>query len=143
MPRTELWMTVFAGLAGGLAGVLWHGTITAAWLARHDGAGGDAPAADTAARLFAAAAMRAVAGGVLGFLFWLGWGLIALVGQPWYAIGALYGVLIWAATVAPLLGTLLLRRHAPARVLAAHALEWLFTCATIGLLCASAWHRYA
>ena len=32
MPRLELWMTVFAGVAGGLAGVLWSGLVTAVWL---------------------------------------------------------------------------------------------------------------
>jgi len=87
MPRIELWMTIFAGLAGGLAGVLWGGLVTTPWLARR---GADGPAAsqgESAARLLAGAALRAVTGGLLGFLFWLGWGLIALVGQPWYAIG--------------------------------------------------------
>jgi len=143
MPRIELWMTIFAGLAGGLAGVLWGGLVTTPWLARR---GADGPAAsqgETAARLLAGALLRAVAGGLLGFLFWLGWGLIALVGQPWYAIGALYGGLCWAATAAPVLGTLLLRGRGPAALLVAHATEWLFTCAAIGLLCALAWHRYA
>jgi hypothetical protein len=43
----------------------------------------------------------------------------------------------------PVLGTLLLRGQAPVPVLVAHATEWLFTCAAIGLLCALAWHRYA
>jgi len=143
MPRIELWMTVFAGLAGGLAGVLWSGMVTTPWLER---AGVDAAGTariETTARLFAGAALRAAAGAALGFLFWLGWGLIALVGQPWYAIGALYGGLCWAATAAPVLGTLLLRGRGPAALLVAHATEWLFTCAAIGLLCALAWHRYA
>ena len=142
MPRIELWTTVFAGLAGGLAGVLWSGVVTTPWLARAgDVASGSH--AETTARLVAGAALRAAAGAALGFLFWLGWGLIALVGQPWYAIGALYGALCWSAIAAPVLGTLLLRRHAPASLLVAHATEWLFTFAAIGLLCALAWHRYA
>ncbi len=87
--------------------------------------------------------LRAAAGALLGFLFWLGWGLIALVGQPWYAIGLLYGGLGWAALVAPALGTLGLHGHGTTRALTAHALEWLVTCLAIGLLCALAWHRYA
>jgi len=143
MPRIELWMTVFAGLAGGLAGVLWGGMVTTPWLAR----GGHAPAAgsqaETAARVLAGAALRAAAGAVLGFLFWLGWGLIAVVGWPWYAVGLLYGTLAWLALVAPTLGTWLLRGHGPAAAVAAHAVEWLVTCLAIGLLCALAWHRYA
>ena len=140
MPRIELWMTVFAGLAGGLAGVLWSGIVTA----RLDGDGAlPASRTETAARVFAGAALRGMAGAALGFLFWLGWGLIAIVGRPWYEIGLIYGALAWAAVAAPALGTLLLHGHGPARPVFAHALEWLFTCLAIGLLCGLAWHRYA
>jgi len=141
--RIELWMTVFAGLSGGLAGVLWSGLVTSAWPGPGSGPGAGSAHPESASRVLAGAALRAAAGAALGFLFWLGWGLIALVGQPWYAIGALYGGLCWAATAAPVLGTLLLRGRGPAALLVAHATEWLFTCAAIGLLCALAWHRYA
>lgn len=141
MPRVELWTTVFAGLSGGLAGVLWSGLLAALWPAGGNPVADDEP--DTAARVLFGAAVRAAAGALLGFLFWLGWGLIAVVGLPWYAVGALYGLLTWTALAAPTLGTLLLRGHGAARTVAAHAIEWLLTCATIGLLCAWAWHRYA
>lgn len=142
MPRIELWMTVFAGLAGGLAGVLWNGIVTLPWLARGAAARQDSHAA-AAARVFAGAALRAGAGAMLGFLFWLGWGLIAIVGQPWQGIGLAYGLLLWAAAAAPALGTLLLHGDRPSRPILAYAIEWLFTCLAIGLLCALAWHRYA
>jgi len=141
--RIELWMTVFAGLSGGLAGVLWSGLVTASWPGRGlDPAAGGAEG-ESASRVLAGAALRAAAGAALGFLFWLSWGLIALVGTSWYRVGLLYGGLAWAALVAPALGTLVLRGHGPARPLVAHAVEWLLTCLTIGLLCALAWHRYA
>jgi hypothetical protein len=143
MLRIELWMTVFAGLSGGLAGVLWGGIVTRAWLAQGTGQGADDAPAETAAQVLAGAALRALAGAGLGFLFWLGWGLIALIGTPWYAVGLLYGGLAWATVAAPVLGTLLLHGHGQARALLAHAVEWLFTCLAIGLLCALAWHRYA
>jgi hypothetical protein len=142
MPRVELWMTVFAGLSGGLAGVLWNGLVTAPWLARGASCAADTDSG-TAARVLAGAALRAAAGATLGLLFWLGWGLIAIVGLPWYAVGLLYGTITWAGVAAPALGTLLLHAPGPARVVAAHAVEWLFTCLAIGLLCAFAWHRYA
>ena len=141
MARLELWMTVFAGLSGGLAGVLWSGLVTTARLGRDRDPG--EVEAETASRVLAGAALRAAAGAALGFLFWLGWGLIALVGTPWYTVGLVFGGLTWAALVAPALGTLALRGHGPARPLVAHAAEWLLTCLTIGLLCALAWHRYA
>lgn len=142
MPRHELWMTVFAGLAGGLAGVLWSGLVTAAWSPRDGGAPRGTPQ-DTIAQIVLASALRAAAGAVLGFVFWLSWGLIALVGLPWYAVGSIYGGLCWLALVMPALATLALRWPGPRHVVATHAVEWLFTCLSIGLLCALAWHRYA
>ena len=143
MPRIELWMTLLAGLAGGLAGVLWSGLVTAPWLALGRSADTGQGQGETAARLFVDAALRAAAGAALGFLFWLGWGLIAVVGSPWYATGLLFGGLCWAAIAAPVLATLLLHGRAQARPVAAHAVEWLVTCLAVGLLCALAWHRYA
>ena len=142
MPRLELWMTVFAGLAGGLAGVLWSGLVTAVWLPR-EGAAPRGTRQDTAAQIVLASALRATAGAVLGFGFWLSWGLIALVGLPWYAVGLIYGGLCWLALVVPALATLALRWAGLGRVVTVHAAEWLFTCLAIGLLCALAWHRYA
>jgi hypothetical protein len=143
MPRIELWMTVFAGLSGGLAGVLWGGIVTRAWLVQDTGRGADVAPAETAWQVLAGAALRAMAGAALGFLFWLGWGLIALVGTPWYVVGLLYGTVAWVAVAAPVLGTLRLHGHGTTRALVAHAAEWLFTCLAVGLLCALAWHRYA
>jgi len=136
-------MTLLAGLAGGLAGVLWSGLVTTPWLALGGGAVAGKGQGETAARLFVDAALRAAAGAALGFLFWLGWGLIAVVGWPWYAIGLLFGGLCWAAIAAPVLATLLLHDRAQARPVAAHAVEWLVACLSVGLLCALAWHRYA
>jgi hypothetical protein len=135
-------MTVFAGLAGGLAGVLWSGLVTTAWLTR-DGAAPPGTQQDTAVRIVLASALRAAAGAVLGFVFWLGWGLIALVNVPWYTVGLVYGGLCWLALVAPALATLAMRAPGLGRTATAHAVEWLFTCLVIGLLCALAWHRYA
>jgi hypothetical protein len=142
MPRLELWMCVFAGVSGGLAGSLWSGLVTTPWLARNPATAG-LVLPESAARLVAGAVLRGGAGAVLGFLFWLGWGLIAVVGWPWHVVGLLYGGLCWAALVMPVLASLGLRVPNEGRLIAAHALEWLCTCAAIGLACAYAWHRYA
>lgn len=143
MARLELWMTVFAGVSGGLAGMLWSGLVTAPWLARGNPQAATDEPQDTAAAMLAGAAVRAASGGLLGFLFWLGWGLIAVVNTPWYATGLLYGTLCWAALAAPVVGTWPLRRSTGGSAAIAHAVEWLVTCLAIGLLCAYAWHRYA
>ena len=54
-------------------------------------------------RQVAAAALFAAAGAALGFLYWLGWGLISLVNAPWYAVGLVFGALAWAGVALPLL----------------------------------------
>jgi hypothetical protein len=142
VPRFELIVTVLSGLSGGLAGVLWNGLITAPWMERVAPTR-SAGRTETVARLFAGAAIRGAAGAVLGLLFWLGWGLIAVVNVPWYVTGLIYGAVCWSALAAPVLATIGLHRGAAAAVPAAYALEWLFTCLVTGLLCALSWHRYA
>jgi len=141
--RIELIMTVLAGFAGGLAGTLWAGIVSSALLAQRPELSAAGWRPDTAWRVLHTAALYGLCGAAAGLLFWLGWGLIAVVGWPWYEVGLLYGALAWVALAAPALGTLLLRGYGPARPLVAHAVEWLFTCLAIGLLCALAWHRYA
>ena len=144
MPRLELWMTVFAGVAGGLAGVLWSGLVTCGLAAARTAAAAQGAQQDTVAQIVLASALRAAAGAVLGFVFWLSWGLIALVGLPWYAVGSdLRRALLAGARGA---GARPRSRCAGRDRDASwppHAVEWLFTCLAIGLLCALAWHRYA
>ena len=142
MARIELWMTVFAGLSGGLAGVLWSGLVTTPWLGRDRDPG--EVEAETASRVLAGAALRAAAGAALGFLFWLGWGLIALVGTPWYAVGlAVRRAHLGGASSHPRSA----RSRCAATVRRARSLRTPWSgcspASTIGLLCALAWHRYA
>ena len=96
MPRIELWTTVLAGIGGGLAGVLWTSLLASTRLTR--GMVLQPRPEDTAARLLTGSALRAAAGALLGFLFWLGWGLIALVDLHWFAIGLVYGAAIVGLT---------------------------------------------
>ena len=134
-------MSVVAGLSGGLVGVLWSGLVSAPWL---DSAARGAALAlrpETVGRLAAAALLRAGAGAILGFLFWLGWGLIAILRAPWPANGLLFGLLCWAGAALPALAGLGLRIRLPGRLLAVQALDWLVTCLAVGLACAYAWHR--
>ena len=143
MPRIELVMSLFAGLTGGLTGVLWSGLVSSTWTAR---AKRERPASwrpETIAQLVAGALLYAAGGAALGFLFWLGWGLIAVVNTPWYATGLLFGLMSWVAVAVPVLGSLSLRLREFAPVAAVVAVEWLVACLSVGLLCALSWHRYA
>jgi hypothetical protein len=137
--RLELWMSLFAGAAGGLFGVLWHGAVSAVWLRALDPPGTgrrDEPLAE----LVAGAVLRAGAGVVLGLLFWMSWGLIAIVNAPWYAAGAAFALLAWAGLALLASASLTATGVRPAWLLV-HAVEWLATCIAVGLLCAYAWQR--
>jgi hypothetical protein len=141
--RIELVMSLFAGISGGLAGFVWSWLVSAPWIARVGP--GPHPHADSEplARQVAAAALYALAGAALGFLYWLGWGLISLVNAPWYAAGLLFGGLAWAGIALPLIGVLALRLRGFGATALVLAVEWLVTCAAIGLSCAQAWQRHA
>ena len=141
--RIELVMMLLAGFTGGLVGTLWNGLVSPALLARANGGERRGWHHETVGRLFAGALLYGTGGALLGFLFWLGWGLIALVGKPWIAVGLLYGLLCWAGAAVPALGMLHLRLREPKRVAAVLALEWLVACLAIGVLCAVTWHRVA
>jgi hypothetical protein len=142
MPRTELLMSVLSGTSGGLAGLVWSRLVSAGWMARraitHERA-----EAGSILQEVAAGVLFAAAGAALGFLYWLGWGLISLVGAPWYATGAIFGVLAWTGVAGPMAGVLALRSRASRRTAAILAVEWLVTCLAAGLACALAWRRYA
>jgi hypothetical protein len=139
--RTELILSVLAGFAGGLVGSLWSGVVSSTLLAPARAARSEAWHGETVGRLLTGAALYGLGGAVLGFLFWLSWGLIALVEQPWPYVGALFGIVCWAGATLPALAMLHLKLREPPRVALVLAVEWLVACLAIGLLCAMAWHR--
>jgi hypothetical protein len=141
--RIELLMSLLAGFAGGLVGTLWNGLVSPTLLSRVRAGDRQAWHDESAARLFVGALLYGAGGAMLGFLFWLSWGLIALVGKPWPGVGVLFGLLCWAGAAVPVLGMLHLRLREPKRVAAVLALEWLVACLAIGVLCALTWHRVA
>lgn len=143
MPRIELLMSLLAGFAGGLVGTLWNGIVSSALLAQVRAGDRHVWHDESAGRLFVGALLYGACGALLGFLFWLSWGLIALVGKPWLGVGILFGLLCWAGAALPALGMLHLRLRAPKRLAAVLALEWLVACLAIGVLCALTWHRVA
>jgi len=134
-------MSVFAGAAGGLLGVLWHGAVSTPWLAATLGQRVAAERRETLLQLLAGAIVRAAAGVALGALFWASWGLIALVSTAWYVLGAAFGLLCWAGVALPVAASLRTNGDLPPGVLVVHATEWLATCLAIGLFCAYAWRH--
>jgi hypothetical protein len=139
--RIELIMTVLAGCAGGLAGTLWSGTVSAPLLANRPQLRAAGWTPDTGWRVLQTAAVYGCGGAAAGLLFWLGWGLAAFTAVPWFVVGAAYGGLLWLAAALPSL--LLLAVRVPKLRAAAliMAVEALVTTAAIGLLCAYVWHH--
>ncbi len=141
--RIELVMTLLAGFSGGLVAAVWSGVVSSALLAAERRAHGALWHADSVRRLLAGALIYGLGGALLGCVFWLSWGLIAVTGRPWPYVGALFGLLCWAGAAGPVLAALHLRLRQPRRVAGVLALEWLVGCLSVGLLCAMAWHRTA
>lgn len=141
--RTELMTSLLAGVTGGLTGVLWSGLVSSPWLNRNRNGRSASRHRESLAQFALQALLYAAGGAALGLLYWLGWGLIAIVNTPWYVTGLLFGLVSWAAVAVPILGALSLRLEGFAPVAVIHVLEWLVTCLAVGLLCALAWHRYA
>jgi hypothetical protein len=63
------------------------------------------------------------------------------VSTPWPLVGAIYGALLWAAGVAPALGSLVLRSGRHRAALVALAVEGIVACVAVGELCAYVWQR--
>jgi hypothetical protein len=143
MARVELFMTLLAGFAGGLVGALWSGLVTGPVLALSPRLRPAGWTVETAPRLMAGAFLYGAGGALAGFLFWLGWGLSALVATPWPLVGLLYGALLWAIAVVPATGVGALRLRHSRGLFALLALEYLAASVAIGLFCAYAWHRSA
>jgi|OpeIllAssembly_1097287.scaffolds.fasta_scaffold960926_2 hypothetical protein len=143
MMRVELFMILLAGFAGGLVGTLWSGIVTGPVLAQAPQLRPAGWAPESASRLLAGALLYGIGGAVAGFLFWLSWGLTALVATPWPLVGLLYGALLWSIAVLPAVGVGGLRLRQPRALLALLALEYLVATAAVGLFCAYAWHRSA
>ena len=77
----------------------------------------------------------------LGALFWLSWGLAAVVNVPWWKRGLSFALLAWLVLAIPVLVSQALTVRLSKRLAVKTAVEWLFTCSAVGLACAWSW-RY-
>jgi hypothetical protein len=134
-------MSIVAGACGGLVGVLWNGAVSVLLVRNSALPASLVVDGETPRALLAGAAGHAAAGAVQGLLFWAGWSMIALVHVPWYVVGVTFGLLCWAGAALPALLSVRLRLRLPPRHVLAGALEWLVSCAAVGLFCAYSWQR--
>lgn len=127
---------MLTGSLAGLLSVLAHSVIqSAAGLVRGQ-------SADTAATVQVSDALLHMLCGIgLGLLFWLSWGLAAVVDVPWWVRGLSFASLCWLALVLPTVISMALMRGISTRMAAVVASRWATTCLAAGLACAWSWER--
>jgi hypothetical protein len=81
------------------------------------------------------------AGAALGFLFWLSWGLAAVVDVAWWVRGVSFGCLCWLALALPAMTSLAMIQRISIAAAASTASRWATTCVLTGLSCAWSWDR--
>lgn len=80
--------------------------------------------------------LHLLSGIAMGLLFWLSWGLAAVVAIEWWWRGLMFGVMCGLGLVLPALATLSLTRREPLAQNLAVGARWLTTCLMVGLACA-------
>jgi len=81
------------------------------------------------------------AGVGLGLLFWLSWGLTAIVDVSWWQRGLIFGGLTWAVLIAPSVISVARAMQIAAVPATVLAMRWATTCVIAGLACAWSWER--
>lgn len=85
--------------------------------------------------------LHMAAGVGLGLLFWLSWGLTAIVDVTWWQRGLAFGALTWAALILPSLISIARAMQIAAMPVTVLAMRWATTCVIAGLACAWSWER--
>ena len=85
--------------------------------------------------------LHMLSGIAMGFLYWLSWGLAAVVDAPWWWRGLGFGALCSLGVALPSLTTLALTRSASLGISIAISARWLTTCLIVGLACAWQWAK--
>lgn len=134
MEMTQLLLT---GSLSGLVSVLAH---SAAWsaLGLLRGASSNVSRAEPPV---SEAVLHMICGIALAWLFWLSWGLAAIVDARWWVRGLTFGTLSWTALALPSIASIALMRALDVRTAALIASRWATTALTVGLACAWSWHQ--
>lgn len=83
--------------------------------------------------------LHMLAGTGLGLLFWLSWGLTAIVDVPWWLRGLTFGSLGWLTLGLPAVISTARAAEIARAGAAAIAARWAMTCVITGLACAWSW----
>ncbi len=136
----ELTYQLLAGAIGGLASVLLLG-LAAPLTLRVRSLTPGVWRQTNAAWQIAQGATQVMAGIGLGFLFWLSWGLTAIVNVPWWQRGALFGAVAWAVLGLPVMIATSISLQTGWRAGLVTVIEWLCTALCAGIVCGWVWTR--
>jgi len=132
----ELSYFMVTGSLSGLLSVLMHSVIRSAVETIYP------PARDAESRLpVSEALLHMLCGAGLGLLFWLSWGLAAIVTVPWWVRGLSFGVLCWIAFSVPVILGFARASGLSLRSTALLATRWGTTCLIAALACAWSWEN--
>jgi hypothetical protein len=87
------------------------------------------------------ALLHMLAGIGSALLFWLSWGLAAVVDVPWWVRGLSFASLCWLAFALPTMLAVMMARAVPVRLAAMLASRWAMTYLIAGLACAWSWQQ--
>lgn len=150
----ELNYLLVLGSLSGLVAVLAHSVVCSIYAlvrwrganpsSRHEGSRSmDSVSMDSLS--LTDAFLHLICGTGLGLLFWLSWGLAAIVGVPWWQRGLSFAMLCWAAVSLPAIVGAWIgaapERGLSTRTMALMASRWATTCLIAGLACAWSWER--
>jgi hypothetical protein len=85
--------------------------------------------------------LHLIAGTGLGLLFWLSWGLTAIVSVPWWTRGIAFAGLTWIGVALPSSLSMARARQLTLGSVVVIATRWATTCLIAGLACAWGWEK--
>jgi hypothetical protein len=135
----ELTYLLMMGSISGLAAVLAHSVLYSVYeLIRSGGT-------DLSSLSFTDALLHLICGTGLGLLFWLSWGLAAMVDVSWWVRGLSFAMLCWVPVSLPAVLAAWIstapERGLSTKMMAMMASRWATTCLIAGLTCAWSWER--
>jgi hypothetical protein len=135
----ELSYLMMMGSMSGLVAVLAHSVLYSIYeLLRRRGA-------DLSSLSLTDAFLHLICGTGLGLLFWLSWGLAAMVDVSWWVRGVTFAMLCWVPVSLPaVVAAWISAAPEPGlstKAMALMASRWAMTCLIAGLTCAWSWER--